>query len=179
MFRNSYRRCSVKKGVLRNFAKFTGKHLWQGLMFNKIAALRLSKCLSLNVTHNRFHPTSFFLYSLKKLKTSSILIFSGGLEKDQWNEMGQHLLRKKCSCLELFWSAISHIRTEFGRSISPNSVRKWENADQNNSEYKHFSRSDLDCLKMLVPEVLLFFHDFSSKDIFHSSKGVCFFRKAQ
>ena len=51
MFRNSYRRCSVKKGVLRNFAKFTGKHLWQGLIFNKIAALRLSKCLSLNVTH--------------------------------------------------------------------------------------------------------------------------------
>ena len=24
-------RCSVKKGVLRNFAKFTGKHLYQGL----------------------------------------------------------------------------------------------------------------------------------------------------
>ena len=27
------RRCSVKKGVLRNFAKFTGKHLFQGLFF--------------------------------------------------------------------------------------------------------------------------------------------------
>ena len=25
--RSSHRRCSVKKGVLRNFAKFTGKHL--------------------------------------------------------------------------------------------------------------------------------------------------------
>ena len=29
-----------KKGALRNFAKFTGKHLCQNLFFNKVAALR-------------------------------------------------------------------------------------------------------------------------------------------
>ena len=29
-----------KKGVLRNFAKFTGKDLYQSLYFNKIAGLR-------------------------------------------------------------------------------------------------------------------------------------------
>ena len=29
-------RCSVEKGVLRNFAKFTGKHLRQSLFFNKV-----------------------------------------------------------------------------------------------------------------------------------------------
>ena len=28
--------CSVKKGVLRNFVKFTGKHLCQSLYFNKV-----------------------------------------------------------------------------------------------------------------------------------------------
>ena len=28
------------------------------------------------------------------------------------------------------------------RSISPYSVRMWENTDQNNSEYVHFSHSD-------------------------------------
>ena len=27
-YRSSHRRCSIKKGVLENFAKFTGKHLW-------------------------------------------------------------------------------------------------------------------------------------------------------
>ena len=27
----------MKKGVLRNFAKFTGKHLRQGLFFDKVA----------------------------------------------------------------------------------------------------------------------------------------------
>ena len=32
------RRCSVKKGVLKNFAKFTGKHLCQSLFFNKVTA---------------------------------------------------------------------------------------------------------------------------------------------
>ena len=29
-------RCSVKKGDLRNFAKFTGKHLCHSLFFNKV-----------------------------------------------------------------------------------------------------------------------------------------------
>ena len=29
-----------KKGVLRNFAKFTGKHQCQSLFFNKVAGLR-------------------------------------------------------------------------------------------------------------------------------------------
>ena len=28
-FRSSHCRCSVRKGVLRNFAKSTGKHLWE------------------------------------------------------------------------------------------------------------------------------------------------------
>ena len=34
-FRSSHRRCSVRKGTLRNFTKFTGKHLCQSLCFNK------------------------------------------------------------------------------------------------------------------------------------------------
>ena len=39
-FRSSHRRCSVKKGVLKNFPKFTGNHLGQSLFFNKVAGLR-------------------------------------------------------------------------------------------------------------------------------------------
>ena len=35
--RSSHQRCSVRKGVLRNFAKFTGKHLCQSLFFNKVS----------------------------------------------------------------------------------------------------------------------------------------------
>ena len=36
-------RCSVRKGVLRNFEKFTGKHLCQSLFLNKVAGLRHCK----------------------------------------------------------------------------------------------------------------------------------------
>ena len=33
--RSSHQRCSIKKGVVRNFSKFTGKHLCHSLFFNK------------------------------------------------------------------------------------------------------------------------------------------------
>ena len=35
VYRSSHQRCSVRKGVHRNFTKFTGKHLCQSLLFNK------------------------------------------------------------------------------------------------------------------------------------------------
>ena len=41
MLRSSHQRCSVRKGFLRNFAKFTRKYLCQSLFFNKVAGLRL------------------------------------------------------------------------------------------------------------------------------------------
>ena len=37
ILRSSHQRCSVRKGVLRNLAKFTRKHLCQSLFFNKVA----------------------------------------------------------------------------------------------------------------------------------------------
>ena len=54
-------------------------------------------------------------------------------------------MRNKCPYSEIFWSAFSRILTEYGeiRSISSYLVRKWENADQKNSEYGHFSRSGI------------------------------------
>ena len=38
-YRSSHRRCS-ERSVLSNFPKFTGKHLCQSLVFNKVAGLR-------------------------------------------------------------------------------------------------------------------------------------------
>ena len=40
MLRSTHRRCSIKKGVLKIFAKFTEKRLFQSLLFNKVAGLR-------------------------------------------------------------------------------------------------------------------------------------------
>ena len=45
----SHRRCSTRKGVLRNFAKFTGKELCQGLVFNKATGLRPATLLGLQL----------------------------------------------------------------------------------------------------------------------------------
>ena len=39
-YRSSHSKTFYKKGVLKNFAKFTGKHLCQILVFNKVADLR-------------------------------------------------------------------------------------------------------------------------------------------
>ena len=61
-------------------------------------------------------------------------------------------LREKSPYSELFWSAFSRIRTEYGEilPISPYSVQMRENADQNNSEYDHFLRSVNQTITLLV-----------------------------
>ena len=48
-------RCSVKRGVLRNFTKFTGTHLWQSLFFKKVAGRGLKLYLK------RYSVTGNFL----------------------------------------------------------------------------------------------------------------------
>ena len=37
-----------KKGVLKSFVKFTGKHLYHSLFFDKVAGLRLEQVFSCN-----------------------------------------------------------------------------------------------------------------------------------
>ena len=44
-------RCFVEKGVLRNFAKLTGKYLCQNLFFNKVAGFRLATLLKKRLWH--------------------------------------------------------------------------------------------------------------------------------
>ena len=49
-YRSSHRMCSVGKGVLRNAAKFKGKHLCQKLFFNKVAGLKPATVLKESLT---------------------------------------------------------------------------------------------------------------------------------
>ena len=56
--RSSHRRCSVKKGVVRNFATFTGQHLCQSLFFNKVAGLRPTTLLKNRLWHRSFPVNS-------------------------------------------------------------------------------------------------------------------------
>ena len=66
-------RCSAKKGVLRNFVKFSGKQLYQSLFFNKVADIRPATLLKKRLWHRCF-PVSF----AKFLKTLFLQNTSGG-----------------------------------------------------------------------------------------------------
>ena len=65
---------SVKKDVLRNFAKFTGKHPCQSLFFNTVAGLRPVTLLKRRLWHNDF-PVKF----VKFLRTPFLQNTSGRL----------------------------------------------------------------------------------------------------
>ena len=54
MLRSSHQRCSLRKGVFKNFVKFTRKHLCQSLFFNKIAAIRPATLLKKRLWHRCF-----------------------------------------------------------------------------------------------------------------------------
>ena len=45
-FRSSHQRCSIKKAVLKSFAKFTGKHLRQSLFLNKVCNFNKKETLA-------------------------------------------------------------------------------------------------------------------------------------
>ena len=72
--KSSHQRCSITKGVPRNFEKFTGKHLSQSLFFNKVAGLRpqaqLFTCEFCKICKNTF-PTEHLrmtVYDLENKK---------------------------------------------------------------------------------------------------------------
>ena len=74
---SSHQRCSVKKGVLRNFTKFTGKHLCQSLFFNKVPGLRPATLLKKRPWHRYFPVNSAkFLRTLFLRNTSGRLLLS-------------------------------------------------------------------------------------------------------
>ena len=56
--KSSYQRCSMKKGVLRNFTKFTVKYLCQSLFFNRVVGLRPVNLLKKRLKHRCF-PVNF------------------------------------------------------------------------------------------------------------------------
>ena len=74
--RSSHRRCSVRKGVLRNCAKFTGKHLLQSLFFNKVAGKIFLSKPSIPLHLFRIHfPVIFFEIVLVLLLKITVFVF--------------------------------------------------------------------------------------------------------
>ena len=78
-FRGSHQGCSIMKGVLRNFAKFTGKHLFHSLFFNKVAGLR--------------PPDDLLLFFWIWLFFSWAVSFHGLFWNRGWNHLKFHFLQ--------------------------------------------------------------------------------------
>ena len=72
--RSIHGRCSVRKGVLRNLARFTGKHLCHSLFLNKVGGLRPANLLKKRLWH-MFFPVNF----AKFLRTTFLQNTSGRL----------------------------------------------------------------------------------------------------
>ena len=107
------------RGVLRNFAKFTGKHLCQSFFFQKVAGLRSEFWKISNNT--------FFVEHFGRLLQAIVC--------SQWRlsmikVVNVHCV-KRVQIRSFSWSVYSCIRTEWGkiRSISPDSVQMPENTD--------------------------------------------------
>ena len=102
--------------------------------------------------------TSWFSETIQKIceipKIWSLLVSTLNLIHMRWDDVRficQNLFwlsklfcrllpREKCLHAKFFWFVFSRIRTEYGeiRSVSPYSVRMWENTDQKIFEYGHF-----------------------------------------
>ena len=78
--RKSYLRCFVRKGVLRNFAKFTGKHLRQSLFLNKVTehlwtTASIMSCDYRILIHLSFCRIFFEFFSVGLVKVKLQFIF--------------------------------------------------------------------------------------------------------
>ena len=109
MNRNSHQRCSVRLGVLRNFTKFTGKHLCQSLFFNKAAGLRTATLLKKGLWHRCF-PVNFveFLRTPFSQKSSGRLLpnevtYLKLLKTPGLNFFGNSVPKNEVSFLECFF----------------------------------------------------------------------------
>ena len=77
--RSIHRRCSLRKDVLRNSAKFTGKRLCHSLFFNRVAGLRPATLLKrfwrscFPVNFSKFLRTPFLQYTSGRLLVNQII----------------------------------------------------------------------------------------------------------
>ena len=106
--RSSHWRCSVRKSVLRNFAKLTEKHMWESLFLNEVT--RLSPATLLKKRHwHRCFPAKF----AKFLRTPFLHITSVRLFLDRikcsWQKLLCMCLASKCSNMFVWDTAIKFL----------------------------------------------------------------------
>ena len=128
--RNSCPEVFCEKGVLRNFAKFKGKHMCLSLFLIKLQVLCLQHFLKKGAWH-----MCFLVNFAKFLRTPLLTEQLRGL-------LLIICVKEHCVKSARIWSYTGLYFPSFGLNISPYSVRMRGNTDQNNSEYGHFLRSE-------------------------------------
>ena len=94
IYRSSQQRCCIKKIALKNFAKFTGKHLHQGLFFNKFAGLRSATLFKKRLCHKCFPVNLAKSLRVPFLQTTSgrlLLRINGNLPNSLLNHTDDQL----------------------------------------------------------------------------------------
>ena len=74
--RSSHRRCSVRKGVLRKFTKYTRKHLCLSLFFNKVAGLRPATLLKKRLRRRCFPMNYAKFLTFSQITSGQLLLKS-------------------------------------------------------------------------------------------------------
>ena len=131
-YRSSRLEVFCRKDVLRNFEKFTGKHLCQCLLFNKVAGLK-----TVTLLKQRFWYRCFPVNFSKFLKTPSIT------EHLQWlllkTPVNQLIFREELVDLQLYYSrtfsqevfkhmCFKHFKARkyyYDRTLANENVKKW------------------------------------------------------
>ena len=80
-FRSSLPEVFCKKGVLRNFAKFKGKHLYQRLLFNKVAGLGPATLLKKSLCNFIKKESLVQVFSCEFCKISKKIFFTEHLRE--------------------------------------------------------------------------------------------------
>ena len=97
--RSSHQRCFVRrKGALRNFAKFTGKHLCQSLFLNKVAGMRPATLLKKKLWHRcfpvnfaKFQRTPFLHNTSGRLLLKKALVTLKLSKSPGWNSISSNM----------------------------------------------------------------------------------------
>ena len=109
---SSHRKFSLRKGVLRNFAKFTRKHLCQSLFLNKVAKHLFYRAPLGNLAFHQVKPHSIQISTALYILHMSCLVVEMSFSKSSCFKVNSEIygfhFHKKLD----FWSILSFLRID-------------------------------------------------------------------
>ena len=109
---NSHRRCSLKKGVLKNYLKFTGKHPCQSLFANKVSGLIPATLLTKTLWHRCF-PVNFVNILRTTFSQNASVRLLLKHQKNVQNLFKVNIEDNRIMSLISFWHIYCHFWTDF------------------------------------------------------------------